>query len=433
MASTLVALQTVTVGAGGVSSVTFSSIPQTYNDLVIKSSSRTTGTNCTYFVNFNGTNTGTTALRLYAANGVGGASGSFANSYFDYGNPSNSTANTFSNSELYIPNYASSNNKSVSSETVTEDNSTTWQVFMTAGVKNNTNPITSITISPVIDPLIAQYSTFTLYGVYNSASESAPSVPTIGTATDAGTGGAVSVPFTAGANTGAVYTAISTPGSITASNNYSPIPLSGLTNGTAYTFQVKAANPGGESAYSSASNSVTPTLANSYESIATATASGSLNSITFSSIPGTYTHLQLRGISGTTSSSTDVGYIQLLLNSDSGTNYSRHQLYGTTSVIYSYGAADNPQYVFGSSYRFATASSIASPAIIDVLDYANTNKYKTLRSLSGTSSNTTGTSMVGMFSTVWRSTSAITSITIKVDSGITLQNGTTFALYGIKG
>jgi hypothetical protein len=123
----------------------------------------------------------------------------------------------------------------------------------------------------------------------------------------------------------------------------------------------------------------------------------------------------------------------LLLNSDTATNYSRHQVYGFSNVAYSYGAADNSQYVFGSSYRFATSTLIMSPAIIDVLDYANTNKYKTLRSLAGTESNALATSMVGMFSTVWRSTSAITSITIKTDSGTTLQNGTTFALYGIKG
>jgi hypothetical protein len=125
--------------------------------------------------------------------------------------------------------------------------------------------------------------------------------------------------------------------------------------------------------------------------------------------------------------------MSIQINGDTDTNYSRHQLYGTTSVAYSYGAPDLPVYVFGSTYRYVTSNSIMSPAIIDVLDYANTNKYKTLRSLAGTESNASATSMVGMFSTVWRSTSAITSITIKTDSGTTLQNGTTFALYGIKG
>lgn len=174
-------------------------------------------------------------------------------------------------------------------------------------------------------------------------------------------------------------------------------------------------------------------LAGAFESIATVTVSGAPNAITFSSIPSTYTHLQLRGISAVGDTAVDIGYMSMQLNGDTGTNYSRHQLYGTTSIIYSYGAANLGLYVFGSAYRYVSSNSIVSPVVVDILDYANTNKYKTLRALSGTSSNTTGTSMVGMFSTVWRNTSAINSITIKTDAGTTLQNGTIYALYGIKG
>jgi hypothetical protein len=90
-----------------------------------------------------------------------------------------------------------------------------------------------------------------------------PDSPVIGSATDTGTGSSVSVAYTASPTGGAVttFTAISTPGSITATGS-SPITVSGLSAGTSYTFQVKATNSSGESQYSSSSNSVTPVSQN---------------------------------------------------------------------------------------------------------------------------------------------------------------------------
>jgi len=104
-------------------------------------------------------------------------------------------------------------------------------------------------------------------GIQSAASTSitattVPQAPTIGTATDAVTGGGVSVPFTAGATGGSAvstYTATSSPGSLTGTSATSPITVSGLTVGTAYTFTVTATNANGTSTASSASNSVTPT------------------------------------------------------------------------------------------------------------------------------------------------------------------------------
>jgi hypothetical protein len=107
--------------------------------------------------------------------------------------------------------------------------------------------LSSILNSPKYDSILANQ-------------QSLPSVPTIGTATDGGTGTTVSVAFTAGGIAGSNYTALSTPGSITATGTSSPITVSGLTSGTAYTFQVRATNNVGNSAYSAASNSVTPVV-----------------------------------------------------------------------------------------------------------------------------------------------------------------------------
>ena len=87
-----------------------------------------------------------------------------------------------------------------------------------------------------------------------------PYTPTIGTATDGGTGTTVSVAFTGNNTAGLTYTVLSSPGSLTATGTTSPITVSGLTSGTAYTFQVKATNSAGDSPYSAASNSVTPVV-----------------------------------------------------------------------------------------------------------------------------------------------------------------------------
>ena len=131
-----------------------------------------------------------------------------------------------------------------------------------------------------------------------SAISDVPDAPTIGTVTLSGT--TASVPFTAAATGGTPtsYTATSSPGSLTGTGASSPLSVSGLTANTAYTFSVTATNSTGTSAASSASNSVTPFAADgNYESIATVTVgSGGTSTISFTSIPQTYTHLQLRYI-----------------------------------------------------------------------------------------------------------------------------------------
>lgn len=158
---------------------------------------------------------------------------------------------------------------------------------------------------------------------------------------------------------------------------------------------------------------------NSYDSIATTTVgAGGASSITFSSIPSTYKHLQIRLF---TKNSSDNGTISMRYNSDSGTNYSVHDLYGNGATASAAGAA-NQTYTFAS----LTGSTQAAVSIIDILDYADTNKYKTNRSLIGVDYN--GSGYVWFSSGAWRSTSAITSIVLSA----TFNQYTSAALYGIK-
>ena len=257
------------------------------------------------------------------------------------------------------------------------------------------------------------------------------SVVTIGTPT---AGDAqVSVEFTATSPSigGPVqkYIAVSNPDSITSTGSASPIIVTGLTNSTAYTFTVAAGNATGYGEYSSASASATPAIQTSFDSIATLSGTGSSGTITFSSIPSTYTHLQIRAVA-------PVGnYItgKLNFNSDTSSNYIRHSLLGNgggtaqgtnsgTSQTYIQLGADNG---FGrSSYPYNM--------IIDILDYANTSKNKTMRMLAGFDSNNADGGESMMQSGLWLSTSAINTITFGLTSG-NYPTTAKFALYGIKG
>lgn len=267
---------------------------------------------------------------------------------------------------------------------------------------------------------------------YDNLRAGLPFTPTIGTATDGGTGSTVSVAFTANNTAGLTYTALSSPGSLTGTSTTSPITVSGLTSGTAYTFQVNAANSAGTSPYSAASNSVTPATPSSYESIATATGTGSNFSITFSSIPSTYTHLQIRLVAnGSFTSSSIAGTIQMRFNSDTGSNYTRHALSGNGATATATGASGSISFFnlgiipYGSTY-----SDIYGALIIDIDDYANTSKYKTVRGFGGSDGN--GSGNVRLASGVWQNTNAVTDIELFVSSAITLNTPSTFSLYGIK-
>jgi hypothetical protein len=195
MPSTYIKLASTTVGAGGASSISFTSIPQTYTDLVIKMSTRTTETPgaSALGIQFNGASTTVSAIRL---NGTGAAvsSGTFAASSGGFGRYNNvtgqsadSTASTFSNGELYFPNYTSSNFKSFSNDMVTENNGTTAYAEFDAGLWSSTSAITSIGINVYGGGgSFVQYTTATLYGVLKYAETGIGSKATGGTVTTSG-------------------------------------------------------------------------------------------------------------------------------------------------------------------------------------------------------------------------------------------------------
>jgi hypothetical protein len=171
-------------------------------------------------------------------------------------------------------------------------------------------------------------------------------------------------------------------------------------------------------------------VASSYESIETFTVgAGGSSSINFNSIPGTYKHLQLRIISRDGQAGTGFNNNIMRINGDTGSNYSSHYLYGDGSSV---GTAGN-----GSASSFNVAiyvaangntSGVFGVAVMDILDYANTSKFKTMRSLTGGDAN--GSGIVIMTSSVWQNTSAITSLAF---TGTTYQQHSQFALYGIRG
>ena len=162
---------------------------------------------------------------------------------------------------------------------------------------------------------------------------------------------------------------------------------------------------------------------NNFSSIATVTVgSGGASSITFSSIPSTYTHLQVRALVFTNNigSATSMAF-----NGDTnyGSNYYNHLLFAAgTGSVYPAGQAWSYAPVFQGS------TTIGSAMVLDILDYANTNKYKVTRDLDGYDAN--GSGGLSLSSNLWKNTAAITSITFSAYTSFTQY--TTFALYGVK-
>jgi hypothetical protein len=171
----------------------------------------------------------------------------------------------------------------------------------------------------------------------------------------------------------------------------------------------------------------------SYESIATITGSDQAE-ITFSSIPNTYSHLQIRGIyKDTNTGAAGNGSMYIRFNGDTGANYSDHQLFGTGSVAGTDKDVSASQIkIIGAALRTDSGNPFVAASIIDFHNYASTTNNKTVRAIAGCNDNSANISIIALSSGAWYSTSAITSITLR-NYVAGFGTSSTFALYGIKG
>ena len=165
--------------------------------------------------------------------------------------------------------------------------------------------------------------------------------------------------------------------------------------------------------------------AGAYESIATVAGTGSASTLSLSSIPSTYQHLQIRG---TVLTAAGGGGLSVNFNSDGGSNYASHRVAGNGT---SANAGVQTSLTYLQYFGFGQATSTTNPTtfVMDILDYASTSKYKTVKILLGQDAN--GSGEVGLYSGLWMSTSALNLIDFNCGQNYTTT--TSFALYGIRG
>jgi hypothetical protein len=169
----------------------------------------------------------------------------------------------------------------------------------------------------------------------------------------------------------------------------------------------------------------------SYESIATIT--GTSGSLTFSSIPSTYKHLQVRAMARS-ANAVAADQTMLYINGDaSPSNFTFHTFGGNGSSAFSEGYGTGVLGGITPVIRMPGASTTANifgVTVIDILDYTNTSKYKTVKALNGFDAN--GTGQLQLTSGLWLNTAAVNSLTFIIQGGGNFASGTTFSLYGIK-
>jgi len=165
MANTYTLIASSTVGSGGVADITFSAIPSTYTDLLIKFSARSSTASFGLYITINASSPHAITSRILEGDGASASSYTPTDNISGYINRSVQTASTFSNGELYFPNYLSGNNKSFSSDSVNETNGTSAFSALAALLWSNTAAITSIKLAAPTSANFDQYSTFYLYGI----------------------------------------------------------------------------------------------------------------------------------------------------------------------------------------------------------------------------------------------------------------------------
>lgn len=168
-----------------------------------------------------------------------------------------------------------------------------------------------------------------------------------------------------------------------------------------------------------------------YELISTSLISTTTSSVTFdvSTLASTYKHLQLRVAGRADNSGSHYVYMGVRFNSDTGANYSVHELYGAGSSVASGGAGAQTSAAIGYVTGAAATSGNFGATVADILDPFSTTKNKTIRGLAGVASTSP---LVDLRSSAWYSTAAVTSINVLVTSG-SFVSGSRLSLYGIRG
>ena len=158
--------------------------------------------------------------------------------------------------------------------------------------------------------------------------------------------------------------------------------------------------------------------------------SGGAASISFASIPQTYTHLHIRGIYRDTSSTTGDSALWIQYNGDTGSNYAWHRMWANSASTSAGASSSTTWGLLGVGAYGGNIANQFGATVADISDYTNTNKTKVSRSLTGDDAN--GYGYIGIHSTLWNNTSAVTSITIYPTSSYNFAQYSQFALYGVK-
>lgn len=157
--------------------------------------------------------------------------------------------------------------------------------------------------------------------------------------------------------------------------------------------------------------------------------SGGVASITFAGIPQGYKHLQIRWLARDNYAS-DASDANLRFNSDSGSNYSWHQLVGDGSSAQAYASTSQTAARSGFVTGSTAGTNVFAATVLDILDYANTGKNKTIRNLAGFDKN--GAGQIALSSASWMSTAAVNSIVLTPRVGTTFSEFSQFTLYGVR-
>jgi hypothetical protein len=241
---------------------------------------------------------------------------------------------------------------------------------------------------------------------------------------------AINVSFTPAVTGGraAIYRAVSNPGNIEAiSYGSSPVQVTGLSDGTSYTFTVRGeSSTGANMGYTTSSGSITPDF-KAFELISTTILSSAAASVTFSSIPQTYKHLQIRMVTRGNNSS---GVFALYGSFNGNQTYAWHRIKTDGTSVTADGFGSQGVMVIGNQPNTNDTSNVFSGTIVDIPEYTSSSKNKILKYISWFVGSNYGFVHAG--SAAQFDTTAINSITIG-QQGNQFITGSRFSLYGIKG